>query len=88
MLLGDHCACPTSGGCSVVAELRQIQLARDAEIVIAGEHDRRTLADALTAFVRARAIAHNVPEAPDLVRLLGEDVVEHRVECVKIGVDV
>ena len=58
------------------------------EIVVSDQDEVGALADERAAFVRARAVAHGVAEAPDGIRRVAVDLAQHRLEGVKVGVDI
>src|SRR5579871_1946812 len=88
-LLGTEDAIrPPHRSARVAGELAQLERADDGEIVVPGEGDRGALTHEVAALVRARSVADDVAETPDLVDRLAVDVGEHRLKCVKIGMDV
>jgi len=70
--------------CGVAVELVEVDRAADREIVVPGEADGGPLFDDGTALVRTRPVPHDVPEAPELVRRVGVDRLENRLERVEI----
>src|SRR5262249_12221205 len=86
--LGQHAARPARGLDRVAGELRQVDRPEHAEIVVPGEADRRTPLDRRAAGIRARPVADEVAEAPELVRLLPLDLREDGLEGVPVSVDV
>ena len=56
--------------------------------MVPAEAQRGDPADPVDALVRARPVADDVAQAPQLVRLLADDVCEHRLERMEIGMDV
>ena len=69
-------------------EIGRVEHADRGEIVVADQHDGRPLAHDVGTLVRLGAVAHHVAEAPDLIRRLGVDVGQDRLEGMKIGMNV
>src|SRR5581483_8382049 len=88
LVVAEHARRPVRGGRRVTRELLDVERAENGEIVIAAERDVDPLAYQVAALIRLRSIADDVAEAPHLVGRGTLDVGEHRLECVKIAVDV
>ena len=84
----DRLLRPARGERRARRELVEADLAGDAEVVVAGQADRRVPARQLDAGVRLGAVADEVAEAPHLVGARGFGVGEHRLEGVAVAVDV
>ena len=56
--------------------------------MVPDERPRTPLADEVAALIRPRAVAHGVAQTPDLVRWIAVDLLQHRLERVKVRVDV
>ena len=63
-------------------ELVEVEPPEDAEVVVADEADRGTLANDGDHLVRARPVADEVAQAPQLVRRVGVDRLEDGLERV------
>ena len=66
----------------VRAELLQVEPPEDAQVVVADEAQVRALADDGGHLVRARPVADEVAQAPELVRRVGVDRLEDGLERV------
>ena len=82
VLVEQHCLRPPHDRSRVRAELLQVELPEDAEVVVADEARLRPLADDVDHLVRARPVADEVTQAPELVRRVGVDRLEDGLERV------
>jgi hypothetical protein len=82
VLVEQHRARPPHDRSRVRAELLQVEPSEDAQVVVADEAQLRALADDVGHFVRARPVADEVAEAPELVRRVGVDRLEDGLERV------
>jgi hypothetical protein len=84
-LVAQHSLRPAAGGGGVMTEVEQVGnlvRAKDPEIVVAGERDRRALLDQRNATIRPWSVADGVPQRPDLVGRVFLERVEYRLEGV------
>jgi hypothetical protein len=86
--VADHLARPLGGERGAAREVLQRQHLGDGEVVVARQADRAVRVGQLDAGVGVAAVAHEVPEAPELVDPLGLGGVDHRLEGVLVAVDV
>ena len=84
----EHGARPARRHDRVAGELLQVDLAEHPEIVVPRQADRRTPLDRRAARIRPRPVTDEVAQAPELVRLLQLQVLEHGLERVPVTVDV
>ena len=84
----DHALGPSRRERGAARELLERERAADAEVVVAGEADRRISPGQLDARVGLGAVADEVAEAPHLLAVRGLDRVEHRLEGMPVAVDV
>ena len=82
VLVEQHGLRPARRDGRVRCEIVQVELAEDAEIVVADEADALPLADQRGHLVRSRPVADEVAQAPHLVRRIGVDRPEDRLERV------
>ena len=87
-VVGEDVARPACGDGGVTAELVEVDRPAHGEVMVPAETDLCTRLDDLAAFVRPRAVADDVAEAPDLVRRAGVDRREDRLERGEIRVHV
>src|SRR5439155_5153207 len=76
LLLAEHLPCPVRRAGRIAAELRDVERAEDGQVVVPAQAQRRPLADEVDTFVRARPVADEVAEAPELVDRFGVDLAE------------
>jgi hypothetical protein len=84
----EHLARPSRREPGVAVELEEVDRAAHGQVVVAGEADVGALRDRRAALVRARPVADEVAEAPELVRRVRVDRGEDRLQCVQVRVDV
>src|SRR5207237_6155301 len=84
----EHVACPEGACDRVRGELLEVDLAEDAEVVVAGEAEGRALPHRRDARIRPGPVADEVAQAPQLVRRLAVDGLENRLERVPVSVNV
>src|SRR5919199_253338 len=68
--------------------MAEVERAQHDQVVVAREAEISTRLDLGTAFVRPWAVADEIAETPQLVRLVGGDRGEDRVESVLVTVHV
>ena len=84
----EHLPGPARAHARVVREDVDVDLPEDGEVVVADEADVGALGDEAAALVRTRPVPYEVTQAPDLVRRLGIDRFEHRLEGMQVPVNV
>ena len=85
---GDRLLRPASGGGGARGEVPERDVARDDEVVVAGEADVAALTRQGHAVVRLGAVANEVAEAPDLLDVGVLDRPEDRFEGRPVAVHV
>ncbi len=84
----ERCGRPACARRGVRREEVEVQVAQHRQIVVSHQAHVGPLGDEAAARVRARAIPYEVPEAPELVRLLVGDRLEDGLEGMQVSVDV
>ena len=84
----EHVSRPPGRDRGVAAELLEIDRAAHGEVVIAAEAEVGPLGDERAALVRARSVADEIAETPELVRRLRVDRREDGLQRVQVRVDV
>ena len=79
---------PTRGERRPPGELVEIDSPAHAQVVVAGQADRRVGGDQGHTRVGVGAVADQIAQAPDLLALARGDLLEHRLERVLVAVDV
>src|SRR5213078_797921 len=87
-LRGEDAERPERGRGRVAAELAQVDGPPHGEVVVPAQADRGPRLDRRAALVRVRPVADEVAEAPELVRRVGVDRRQYRLESGEIPVDV
>ena len=82
VLVQQHRPRPASGRSRVGAELVQVEPPEDAQVVVADEAERARSRMSVDHLVRARPVADEVAQAPELVRRVGVDRLEDGLERV------
>jgi STE24 endopeptidase len=88
-LLGlEHRGRPAGAQRGVRSERGEVEPTEDGEVVVSYQADVRPLGHEGAAAVRARAVADEVAEAPDLVGRVPADRLQYRLERMEVSVDV
>ena len=87
MLGTQDLAGPAGGASGVVAEARDVDLAQNGEVVVAGQHDVCARADQINALIRTCAIADRVTQTPERIEAIAL-CIQHGFERLQIAMNI